>query len=80
LGDALSRTRKDSRKSTNRVLEVVRRDDGTFDLFMNGALGRGRIPEDGLNGQLCVRFGLCGKEYDSILLELLENGRKKLFF
>jgi hypothetical protein len=80
LGDALSRTRKDSRKSTNRVLEVVKRDDGTFDLFMNGEIDRGRIPEDGLNEQLCVRFGFCGKEYDSILLELVENGRKKLFF
>jgi hypothetical protein len=76
----LSRTRKDSGKSTNRVLEVVRRGDCTFDLFMNGELDRGRIPEDGLNEQLCVRFGFCGKEYDSILLELFENGRKKLFF
>ena len=76
----MSRTRKDSRKSTNRVLEVVRRDDGTFDLFMNGELDRGRIPEDGLDEQLCVRFGFCGEEYDSIPLELLENGRKKLFF
>jgi hypothetical protein len=47
---------------------------------MNGELDRGRIPEDGLNEQLCVRFGFCGKEYDSILLELVENGRKKLFF
>jgi hypothetical protein len=80
LSDALSRTRKDSRKSTNRVLEVVRRDDGTFDLFMNGELDRGRIHEDGLNEQLCVRFGFCGKEYESILLELAEYGRKKLFF
>ena len=80
LGDAVSRTRKDSRKSTNRVLEVVRREDGTFDLFMNGELDRGRIPKDGLNEQLCVRFGFCGKEYDSIVHELAENGRKKLFF
>jgi hypothetical protein len=71
----VSRTRKDSRKATNRVLEVVRMDDGTFDLFMNGKLDRERIPEDGLNEQLCVRFGFCGEEYDSILHELAENGR-----
>jgi hypothetical protein len=49
-------------------------------IHMNGELDRGRIKEDGLNEQLCVRFGVCGKEYDSILLELVENGRKKLFF
>jgi hypothetical protein len=76
----VSRTRKDSIEATNRVLEVVRMDDGTFDLFMNGKLDRERIPEDGLNEQLCVRFGFCGEEYDSILHELTENGRKKLFF
>ena len=80
MGDHVSRTRKDSRKATNRVLEVVRMDDRTFDLFMNGKLERGRIAEDGLNEQLCVRFGFCGEEYDSILHELAENGRKKLFF
>ena len=55
-------------------------DDGTFDLFMNGKLDRQRIPQDGLNEQLCVRFGFCGEEYDSIVHELAENGRKKLFF
>jgi hypothetical protein len=80
LGDPVSRTRKDSRKVTNRVLEVVRRDDGTFDLFMIGKLDRERIPKDGLDEQLCVRFGFCGEEYGSILHELAENGRKKLFF
>jgi hypothetical protein len=80
LGDPVSRTRKDSRKATNRVLEVVRMDDGTFDLFMNGKLDREHVPKDGLNEQLCVRFGFCGKEYDLILHELAENGRKKLFF
>jgi len=62
LGAAVSRTRKDSRRSTNRVLDVVRREDGTFDLFMNGELDCGRIPVDGLNQQLCVRFGFCGEE------------------
>lgn len=76
----MSRTTKDSRKATNRVLEIVRTDDGTFDLLINGKLDRGRIPEDGLNEQLCVRFGFCGEEYDSILRELAENSRKKLFF
>ena len=55
-------------------------DDGTFGLSLNGKLDRERIPEDGLNEQLCVRFGFCGEEYNLILRELAENGRKKLFF
>jgi hypothetical protein len=76
----MRRTQKDSRKATNRVLEVVKMDDGTFDLFMNGKLDRERVHEDGLNEQLCVRFGFCGEEYNLILRELAENGRKKLFF
>jgi len=58
----------------------VKMDDGTFDLFMNGKLDRERVHEDGLNEQLCVRFGFCGEEYNLILRELAENGRKKLFF
>ena len=47
---------------------------------MNGKLDRERVHEDGLGEQLCVRFGFCGKEYDLIVHELGENGRKKLFF
>ena len=58
----------------------MKMDDGTFDLFMNGKLDRERVHEDGLNEQLCVRFGFCGEEYNLILRELAENGRKKLFF
>lgn len=80
MGNPVSRTRKDSRRATNRVLEIVRRDDGTFDLFMNGRLDREQVQKDGLNDQLCVRFGFCAEEYDSILNELAENGTKKLFF
>jgi hypothetical protein len=74
----VGRTRKDSRQ--NRVLEVVRRDDGTFDLFLNRSLDRSRIPEAGLNEQLCVRFGYCGKEYNEILVKLNETGRATLYF
>lgn len=73
----MSRTHKDARQ--NRVLEVVKRDDGTFDLFMNRRLYRDHVPEDGLPHELCVRFGYCGEEYDSILRELAQSGKKKLF-
>lgn len=74
----MGRTYKDARKQ-NRVLEVVKRSDDTFDLFLNRRLDRGRIPETGLPEQRCVRFGFCGQEYDSILRELNQTGTKKLF-
>ena len=73
----VGRTYKDARQ--NRVLEVVKREDGSFDLFLNHKLYRGQIPEDGLPRELCVRFGYCGDEYDAILHELVQSGRKKLF-
>jgi hypothetical protein len=57
---------------------VVKRDDGTYDLFLNDAPDRSRIPEKWLPEELCVRFGFCGEEYDSILHELNLNGRTKL--
>jgi len=73
----VSRTYKDARQ--NRVLEVVKRQDGTFDLFLNRRLYRGQIPEDGLGQELCVRFGYCGQEYGTILSELGQRGKKTLF-
>ena len=77
---SVSRTRKDSNQTVNTVLEVVRTDNGTFDLFLNGKLDRKHIPEKWFNEELCVRFGFCGEEYDSILNELTQHGRKRLVF
>lgn len=57
----MSRTRKDSNQANNTVLEVVKKNDGTFDLFLNRKLDRNYIPETWLPEQLCVRFGFCGK-------------------
>jgi len=74
----VSRTRKDSKQ--NRVLEVVKKPDGTFDLFLNRRLDRHDVPEAGLPEELCVRFGFCREEYDSILRELNQHGKKELFF
>ena len=56
----MSRTRKDSNQIKNTVLEVVKNDDGIFDLFLNRKLDRNDIPETWLPEQLCVRFGFCG--------------------
>ena len=74
----MGRTYKDAKQ--NRVLEVVKRQDGTFDLFLNRRPDRGQIHPGGLPQELCVRFGYCGQEYNSILREVEETGRKELFF
>ena len=79
-GVTLSRTRKDSKKSHRTVLEVVKRNESMFDLFLNQELDRTRIPEQGLPKELCVRFGFCGEEYNSILNEVNQNGRKTVVF
>lgn len=73
----MRRTRKDTRQ--NRVLEVVKRDDGTFDLILNRNVCRSRISEDTLPRELCVRFGYCGEEYEQILREVNQAGKKQLF-
>jgi hypothetical protein len=73
----VSRTYKDARQ--NRVLEVVKREDGTFDLFLNRRLYLGQISEERLPWELCVRFGYCQDEYEPIRRELAERGKKELF-
>jgi len=78
----VSRTQKDSAQvtKTNTVLELVKRADGNFDLFLNGTLDCGDIQEEWLPEELCVRFGFCGGEYDAILLKVNESGRSVVAF
>jgi hypothetical protein len=71
----VSRTRKDSRSLQGTILEIVKREDGTFDLFLNRMLDQGQKPESSLPAWLCVRFGFCGEEYCTILKEVNLNGR-----
>jgi len=71
----MSHTGKDSRQNTNSVVEVVRRDDGTFDLFLNHEIDRSRIPEEWLSDEVCARWGFCGEEFTLILREIEEHGR-----
>jgi hypothetical protein len=72
----MSRTRKDSKQGT--VLELVKREDGCFDFFVNRKLDREAIHEDWLTDILCVRFGYCGSEYDAILHKVNQNGRVEI--
>jgi hypothetical protein len=76
----VSRTRKESKQISNTVFELVRKSDGTFDLLLNGKLDRADIPEPSPNEELCVRFGFCGEEHDSIALETATNGRATRVF
>jgi hypothetical protein len=76
----VSRTRKDSNQITKTVLELVNRDDGTFDLFLNGRLDRSHVAEKWLSDELCVRFGFCGEEYDAILHDTKQDGRTTVSF
>ena len=76
----MRQTPKKPRQSGNTILEIIRRENGTFDLFLNGRLDRENIPLEWLNEELCVRFGFCGKEYDLIIDELTRNGGKRLVF
>ena len=73
----MSRTRKDSKRGT--VIEIIKREDGTFDLFLNRRLDHQRIHEDGLMDVLCVRFGYCGDEFEAILDELVQKGRTERY-
>jgi hypothetical protein len=75
----VSRTRRDS-QPRNTIVELVRKIDGTFDLFLNTKLDRSNVPEQYLNDELCVRFGFCGEEYDAILSQVKQKGRAEVRF
>lgn len=76
----MSRARKDSNQPRNSILELVRKMDGAFDLFLNGKLGRSNVSEQYLNDELCVRFGFCGEEYNAILSHVKQKGRAEVRF
>src|SRR5271155_940196 len=52
-GGLMSRSRKDSRQGT--VIELIKKENGTFDLVLNRELDREGIHTDGLMDVLCVR-------------------------
>jgi hypothetical protein len=52
----------------------------TTHFYLNSKLHRNNIPETWLPEELCVPFGFCGQEYDSILLEVNQNGRTAVVF
>ena len=59
------------------IWEVVRNEDGTFDLFHKGELLRGGIPEVWLPSDL-AKYGFCGTEYEEIRRQLEHSGNAKI--
>jgi hypothetical protein len=76
----MSSTYDDSHSKHKTVIEIVKREDGTFDLFLNHKLDQTQTQERWLAERLCVRFGFCGEEYASILCEVHSNGKATLLF
>ena len=54
----MSRTRKDERhkKTVSISLEVLKNDDGTYEVFSKGELARSQVPERWLCQELCAWF------------------------
>ena len=66
-------------QTLSNIYEVVRREDGFFDVFHNGELADGSIPDRWLEEQL-VKYGICGEEYRSARRELDALGRIRLVY
>jgi hypothetical protein len=75
------RTAKDQRglPTIPDIYEIVRRQDGSFDVFHNGDLTDTSIPEPWLESQL-VRYGICGEEYRDARGRLDVSGRVRLVY
>jgi len=73
----MTRTAKDSPYRKQRFLDVVKKADGSYDLFLDDSPIRTNIPEEWLESEVC-RFGFCGEEYRSILREVSLHGRTRL--
>ena len=77
----MGRTVKDSGRlrTMPNVYEIVRRQDRSFDIFQNGELADGSVPDEWLEDQL-VRYGICGKEYRDMRRDLDELGKVRLVY
>ena len=73
----MTRTAKDSPYRKQRFLDVFKKADGSYDLFLDDSPIRTNIPEEWLESEVC-RFGFCGEEYRSILREVSLHGRTRL--
>jgi hypothetical protein len=77
----LDRTHKDERakKTATIILEVLKNSDSTYEVFYKGEHVGNRVQQHWLEPELCVRYGYCGDEYDSIIRQLNDSGRATIF-
>jgi hypothetical protein len=77
----MGRTVKDSGRlrTMPNVYEIVRRQDGSFDIFHNGGLEHSSIADGWLEDEL-AKHGICGSEYRDVRHQLNEFGKAKLRF
>jgi hypothetical protein len=63
----------------NVTWEVIKKDDGTYDILKDGTVIDAGIPERWLEDQL-VRYGFCGQEYADIRGKLDDSGTAQFEF
>jgi hypothetical protein len=61
-------------------LEIVRRADGSFDVFLNRDLTESGVSGAWIEDTLCTRYGFCGDEGRAIFREGMDNGRGTIRF
>ena len=64
----------------NVIWEIIKKDDGTYDIVKDGTVLDADIPDRWLEEHLCVRYGFCGQEYAYIRSKLNESGKAKFEF
>jgi hypothetical protein len=75
----VSRTQEDSNQTKNTVLDVVKKNDGTFDLFLNRELDHKNIPEAWLPEQLCVRSDSAVRSTTRFCAKSIKTAGQRLF-
>jgi hypothetical protein len=59
--------------------EIVKREDGRYDILRNRKVVDSAIPDEWLESQL-VRYGFCGQEYRDIRHQLEQSGKAMFEF
>jgi len=64
-------------RQTDKIYEILKRPDGSFDIFYNGELVDRSVPDGWLADQL-VKYGICGEEYQEARRKLDSIGEARL--
>jgi hypothetical protein len=77
----MARAMKDQKKQRTipNTYEIVKRPDGSFDIFHHDELVHPSVPDKWLEDQL-ARYGICGEECVTARRHLEESGKVKLVY